>query len=193
MEAIDARGLSCPQPVILARRALLAEANDVTVIVDNDIARDNVVGMAKKEGFATRVEPRADGIYLHLARQAQAATQAESRAAEGPTVVLLASNTMGRGPEELGTVLVRVFLHTINEVSPLPDSVILLNTGVQLAVKGSPLVEDFKALVEQGVNLLACGTCLGYFGLTESLAVGTVSNMYTIAETLLRAGKVVSL
>jgi len=60
-------------------------------------------------------------------------------------------------------------------------------------VEGSPLLEDLCALDERGTEILACGTCLGYYELKDQLAVGEISNMYTIAETMLGAGKVVKL
>ena len=75
----------------------------------------------------------------------------------------------------------------------MPDAIILLNAGVKLTVEGSPVLEDLVALEGKGVELLACGTCLGHFGLKDKIVVGQVSNMYSIAETLLGAGKVVAL
>lgn len=191
-ELVDARGLSCPRPVILTREALL-RADEVVTIVDNKTACENVARMAQKQGFAATVEEKTEGIYVHLIRQEQAVAEPGEGAVAGPTVVLVAASSMGRGPEELGTVLVRAFLHTLNEVSPLPDTLVFVNSGVHLVVEGSPVVDDLKELVEQGVEVLACGTCLDYLGLKEKVCVGTVSNMYTIAEALLRAAKVVAL
>jgi selenium metabolism protein YedF len=86
----------------------------------------------------------------------------------------------------------RSFLHTLGEVSPCPEVLVLINTGVRLVVEGSPVLEDLRALAERGVEILACGTCLEYFQAKERVAVGTVSNMYTIAETLLGAARVVA-
>jgi selenium metabolism protein YedF len=110
----------------------------------------------------------------------------------GPLVVFIAADTVGRGPEELGGILMRSFLHTLGEVSPCPEVLVLINTGVRLVVEGSPVLEDLRALAERGVEILACGTCLEYFQAKERVAVGTVSNMYTIAETLLGAARVVA-
>jgi selenium metabolism protein YedF len=189
---VDTRGLSCPQPVILTRRAL-AKVDEVTVIVDNDAARTNVSRMATKEGCRVEIEEKADGIYLHLTKVGEVPQEEPVAApAAGPTVLFVSAWAIGRGPEELQDILIRSFLHTLNEVSPLPDTVIFINTGVKLTVEDSPVLEDLQALEEQGVEILICGTCLNYFGLTEKVAVGTVSNMYTIAETLLGAGKVVA-
>lgn len=81
----------------------------------------------------------------------------------------------------------------MGEVQPLPDTIIFLNSGVKLVATDSPVLEDLQDLAGRGAAILACGTCLGHYGLKEQVAVGEISNMYTIAETLLNAGKVVSL
>lgn len=198
VKIVDARKMACPQPVILVRKALL-EGQDVTAIVDNDMAQHNVTRMAERSGYRVLAEPRADGIYIHIS--GAAATEAQPVMAEaapamagGPIVVLVAGEHLGRGEHaELGAVLMRSWFHTLGEVRPTPDVIILVNSGVKLAVEGSPVLEDLRALADCGVQLLACGTCLGYYGLKNELAVGDVSNMYTIAETLLGAGRVVSI
>lgn len=189
---VDARGLPCPQPVILTKKAL-AEADEVTAIVDSETAKMNVSRMAAKEGCRVEVEEKAEGIYLHLTKAREVPQKGPVAApAAGPTVLFVSAWAVGRGPEELQDILIRSFFPTLKEVSPLPDTVIFINTGVKLTVEDSPVLEDLRTLEEQGVEILICGTCLNYFGLTEKVAVGTVSNMYTIVETLLRAGKVVA-
>jgi len=197
---VDARGLACPQPVILTKQAM-AEGGEgpIITIVDNETSRHNVSRMAVKAGYQVEVEERDDGIYLHLTRGGAEPSAAPQPAvggtepAAGPLVLVVPSDRMGRGPEELGEILIRAFFHTLGEVEPRPDAVIFFNSGVKLVVEGSPVLEDLQALAEGGVEILACGTCLGYFQLKEKVAVGEVSNMYTIAETMLGAGKVVTL
>ena len=194
---VDCRGLACPQPVIRTKKAL-SESEQVTTIVDNETAVTNVSRMAEKEGYAVAVEKREDGIYLSLRKETRtvktaAAPGTATDGTTGPTVVIIPSDGIGRGDEELGGILIRSFLHTLNEVEPLPDTIIFLNAGVKLTVEGSPVLEDLEALGKRGVGILACGTCLGHFGLKDKLAVGEVSNMYSIAETLLAAGNVVAL
>jgi selenium metabolism protein YedF len=169
----------------------------VTVIVDNATARENVRRMAQSKGFSVTVQEQTDGIYLRVSRTGEPLVEAALSAGEvapaaGPTVLLIASSTFGRGPEELGEILIRGLLHTLNEVEPLPDTLIFINSGVHLVTEGSPVVEDLQMLVEKGSEILACGTCLGYFDLKERIAVGTVSNMYDIAEALLKAGKIIA-
>ncbi|MDH7487193.1 MAG: sulfurtransferase-like selenium metabolism protein YedF [Anaerolineae bacterium] len=197
---VDARGLACPQPVILTRRAMAEpDGASIVTIVDNETARHNVSRMAAKAGYRVEVEERGDDFYLHLSKEevkVMAAPQpavAPAEPAAGPLVLVVPGDRMGRGPEELGAILIRAFFHTLGEVEPQPDVIIFFNEGVKLVVEGSPVLEDVQALAESGVEILACGTCLGFFELKEKVAVGEVSNMYTIAETMLRAGKVVSL
>jgi selenium metabolism protein YedF len=194
---VDARGLPCPQPVILTRKAL-QEDDAVTTIVDNETAQKNVTRMAEKAGATVRAERRDDGIYLHLAGagalREEGVRQTGRAPAGGPLVLVVPGEFMGRGEHaELGHVLIRGFFHTLGEVEPLPDTIIFFNSGVKLVAEGSPVLEDLQGLCTRGVEVLVCGTCLGYYGLKEQVAVGEVSNMYTIAETMLGAGRVVSL
>jgi selenium metabolism protein YedF len=197
-EVVDARGLPCPQPVILTRNAMQKYA-EVTTIVDNVAAQGNVTRMARKAGATVRAETRDDGTYLYISSaeppsDQAAACEAPSAPAGGPLVVVVPSEHMGRGEhDELGQILLRTFFHTLGEVRPLPDTIIFLNSGVKMVVDDSPVLEDLRALRDKGVEVLGCGTCLGYYRLTEMIAVGEVSNMYTIAEKLLGAGKTVSL
>jgi selenium metabolism protein YedF len=199
VKTVDARNLECPQPVILTRRAL-KENDQVTIIVDNKTAQHNVTRMAQKAGYDVQAEQRDDGIHLHIGGTGLAAAVDETAVscaappAGGPLVVVVSSEFMGRGEhEELGNILIRGFFHTLGEVEPLPNMIIFFNSGVKLTIKGSPVLEDLQALSERGIEILACGTCLGYYELADKLAVGEVSNMYTIAETMLGAASVIHL
>ncbi len=196
-KTIDARGLPCPQPVILTRNAM-READEVTTLVTSSDQIANVRRLAERAGWQVDVAEGPDGFAVHLRRTAQATAAAPepepaTTASGGPTVVAVPSDQMGRGEPELGGVLVRAFFHTLTEVEDLPRAIVFYNTGVKLAVQGSPIVDDLCALAARGVEVLVCGTCLGYYDLRDKVAAGVVSNMYTIAETLLRAGNVVSL
>lgn len=111
----------------------------------------------------------------------------------GPVVFAISGDVMGRGDDELGRVLLRNHLHALSEVTPQPDVIIFFNSGVLLAVEDSPALDDLRTLGAQGAKILLCGTCLGHFGLKEKVAVGEISNMYTITETMLRAGRVINI
>ena len=195
---VDARGLACPQPVILTRKALKAGDLPVVTIVDSETSQHNVTRMAEKQGYVVSAEPRDDAIYMTIGEGAQSDTTPEPEALDappsGPLVLLVSSEQMGRGDQlELGSLLIRAFFHTLGEVEPLPATIIFLNSGVKLAIDDSPVLDDLRALEGRGIELLACGTCLDFYGLKERAAVGLISNMYTIAEALLGAGKVVNL
>jgi selenium metabolism protein YedF len=201
---VDARGLACPQPVIKTKNAL--ETNDgVVVIVDNPVARENVSRLAKSLGCEPNVEEKPDGTYIAIFPVDKESRNASSKAGlscpprnadtgqkPGPLVITIQQDRMGRGDDELGYVLIKSFIHTLGEVSPAPDVIVFLNTGVKLSVKGSDVVEDLKNLQKKGVQILVCGTCLNFFGLTDELEAGIISNMYDISDTLLSAGKIVS-
>ncbi|HPL64359.1 MAG TPA: sulfurtransferase-like selenium metabolism protein YedF [Syntrophales bacterium] len=191
---IDCRGLTCPQPVILTKNAL-NDQDKVTVIVDNDPAMQNVRRLATKMGCQLQMEKKEDGMYhIRISRSAAAGKSAETApaAADAPLVIAVSSDRMGRGSDELGDVLIRSYIHTILELDPLPDTMIFYNTGVKLTVRDSAVLDDLKELEAAGVSIIVCGTCLNYFGLTDSIAAGVVSNMYEIASTMASAGRLVT-
>ncbi|MFH1084220.1 MAG: sulfurtransferase-like selenium metabolism protein YedF [Chloroflexota bacterium] len=197
---VDARGMPCPQPVIRVRNAM-READVVVAWVSGEDNVANIRRLADKSGWQMEVTPRDDGYALRLSRlqaaRAPAAGAMPTAARDavpptGPTVVVMRSNVMGSGVDELGGILVRSFFHTLAEIQPQPDVLVFYNAGVRLAAQGSPILDDLTALAEQGVEILVCGTCLKYLALEDKLAVGSVSNMYTIAETLLSAGRLLA-
>jgi selenium metabolism protein YedF len=174
------------------------QADRIETLVDNETALGNVSRMAKKAGWQVSVATEGDEYRIALAKgaavpQAEPLTVGKAEVVSGPLVLVVPADTMGRDNAELGSVLIRGFFHTLGEVEPLPEAIILFNTGVRLACEGSSVLDDLCALEAEGIEILACGTCLNYFELTEKLSVGQVSNMYDIAETMLRAGKVVNL
>jgi selenium metabolism protein YedF len=189
---IDARGLSCPHPVVLTKKAL-EEADEVTTIVDNETAKENVTRLAASQGCQVSIEEKEEGIYLHLTKTATGLEESPVTPVSGATLLLIASNSLGRGEEELGDILMRSFIHTLGEVTPKPKRIVFINSGVKLVAKGSEVIDDLHALKDQGVEILACGTCLGYYNLKEAVEVGQVSNMYDIASALLQAGKIIAI
>jgi selenium metabolism protein YedF len=108
-------------------------------------------------------------------------------------VIAISSDAMGRGDEELGRVLMRSYLHTLTEAEPRPEAMVFFNSGVRLAVAGSAAVDDLQAIATRGTRLLLCGTCLNAFELRDQVAIGEISNMYAISETMLRAATVINL
>ncbi len=186
-ERVDARGLACPAPVVRTREALKGGAAEIEVLVDNPTARDNVCRFASSQGCVSEVFEEEGGFRIAITRGAEEAGAESAPGHAGRAVVVLSSDVMGRGDEELGGILVRAFLNTLAESDPLPWRVVLFNRGVLLAVEGGDGVEALSNLRDMGVEVLVCGTCLDYFKAKEGLAVGTVSNMYDILTTMLSA------
>jgi len=189
---VDARTLPCPQPVILTRQAL-DEADEVVTIVDNDAARENVSRLGQNQGLEVAVEEREDGTYLTLIRKSAGQPEAQPVTMQD-TIILIGSDILGRGGNpQLGSLLIHSFLNTLGSFNSRPSSIIFMNDGVKLVTEDSTAVGELKQLEEQGVEILACGTCLSYLKLADRLAVGRVSNMYDLADIMLRAGKVITL
>ncbi len=199
IKIVDARGLSCPQPVVLTKQALEANVS-VKTIVDNKTALENVKRLAGKFGCEIKVESKEGGIYeIQMTRGANfnknqdfAVSCETGAASSGPFVIVVAEDKMGRGDDELGTVLIKAFVHTVAGLVKKPDVMIFYNTGVKLTVEGSDVLEDLKQLESEGVQILVCGTCLNYFEIKDKLAAGVVSNMYDIVETMSSAGRLLT-
>lgn len=193
-EELDLRGLKCPEPAIRTGKAL-RYADELIVIVDDETAPQNISRGVKNRGYNIEMVRRGKDHYLHISKGPETdGGEVEfdlSCAVVGPTVVFFATDTIGRGDDGLGRILMKSIIYSFTEVEPKPGTIIFMNSGVRLAVEGSEVLEDLGKLGENGVNILVCGTCLDYFGLKDRLAVGEISNAYTIAETLLGAGKVV--
>lgn len=187
---LDCRGLACPQPVIETKKILEAGTEKpILVIVDNAAARENVARFVKNAGCAVGVEEKEGCYYLTVTKPDAAAPARSSDAEGGPScetapgaVYLITTNSLGQGSPDLGEVLMKSLMVTLTQAPPA--AVLLLNTGVHMAVAGSPVLEQLQKLAETGTEILVCGTCLNYYKLVEKLAVGAVSNMVEINSRL---------
>jgi selenium metabolism protein YedF len=194
---VDARGLACPQPVIQTRKAM-QHADQIVTLVDSEASVTNVSRMAEKAGWHVDVVSQDSEFRIEMSKgvvaiQAAPLAVGKAEVVSGPLILVVSSDVMGRGDDELGNILVRGFFHALGEVEPRPQTIVFFNTGVRLACEGSPVLDDLRASQEDGMEILACGTCLEYLGVTDKLSAGKISNMYEIAETMLGAGKVVNL
>lgn len=193
---VDARGEACPLPVVHAAKALAGMTGGVLeVLVDNEIAVQNLKRMASGKGLKCTAA-KAEGGFAVEIEAASGAAQPEAAPAcapdkRGELVIAVDTDRMGRGDDKLGALLMKSFLFAVTQLPELPRKMIFYNGGAKLTTEGSESLADLRTLEAQGVDILTCGTCLNFYGLTEKLAVGRVSNMYEIAETLAAAGKVV--
>jgi len=191
MTTLDCRNFKCPQPVIETRKQLLAEPNSpLTVLVADTMARDNVERLARKEGYDVTVQPEQDGFVLDLTPATKKEVAAPGPVVQGKTVVYVGSDAMGNGSDELGRVLMRNFLFTLNELATPPDTLLFVNAGVKLVVTDSEVLEALTKLVDKGTDIASCGLCLDFFELKDQVQIGRVTNMLEVAETLQQAGRV---
>ena len=175
----------------------------VEVHVDNEIAVQNLSKMAKQKNLEYKCEKLEEQHYIiKINAEAEGVSIQQKAPAENDkeicypdrksnTVVVLSSNQMGNGSEELGQILMKGFIFALTELDELPSTVLLYNSGVKLSTEGSNSIEDLKTLQAQGVEILSCGTCLNYYDLTEKLQVGDVTNMYFILEKMAQADKII--
>lgn len=194
MKILDCRAHQCPYPVVEARKLILAEPGvPICVLVGDDTARENVTRMAKNQGYAIQSKPADGGFALELTPGGESRTAAASTPAPGKTVVFIAADVMGSGSDELGHILLKNFIFTLTELEPAPDTLLFVNAGVKLTSKGSDVLDALEKLACMGADIASCGLCLDYFHLKELLAVGRVTNMLDIAETLRTAGRTIRL
>lgn len=197
METIDAKGQACPMPVVRAKKALSEIGEGVLeVLVDNKTAMHNLENLGKSLKIATQSEERGEAEFAVMFTKDAADAQTEDCGCgelvpAGDKVVVLSSDVMGAGDDELGATLMKAFVFALTQQDELPATILAYNGGVKLTVEGSPVLDDLKKLAEAGVEILSCGTCLNHYGISDKLAVGEVTNMYVIVEKQLNARVVV--
>lgn len=194
MTIINMVGQPCPIPVIEAKKALRAVAPGATVsvLVDNDAARQNLEKMAAGLGHDFAYELNADGHILTAITVREGCRLMDGGGRSG-LVAAIGRDEMGGGSEELGRSLMKSFIYSLTELDQPPERLLFFNGGVRLTAEGSAALDDLRALAQKGTVIDSCGACLNYYGLTEKLAVGGVTNMFSIADAMARAPKLINL
>jgi selenium metabolism protein YedF len=194
MKTIDARGLSCPQPVLLVKKEIeTAHPSEMEVLVSGDTPKENITRFVETLGYSIESRPEGSGFVLTIKKgeremvTAPGVVEAPMTGGAHGMVLAVMSDKYGLGDDELGSTLMTAFINVLDQIEPLPATIIFANSGVFLSTEGSPVIESLKSLQGLGVELLSCGTCLQFYGLKDKLVVGEVSNMYTITERMFRA------
>lgn len=198
---VNALGDACPIPVVKTKNAIkeMPGGGQVCVLVDNKIAVQNLTKMANQKGYGVKSEKLEEHKYQVIMTVGNGISEQEEAAlpevcipdGRKNKVVVIASDKMGNGDDVLGALLMKGFIFALTQQDELPKTILLYNGGARLTCEDSPALEDFKSLEAQGVEILTCGTCLNHYGLSEKLKVGSVTNMYVIAEKMLQAGLIV--
>jgi len=196
MITVNAIGDTCPIPVVKTLNAIkeLKNADVVETLVDQEIAVQNLTRMAVQKGYGVKSEKLGDKEFkvtitvgeaaLHQSIDTETVVCQRPGSGRKNTVVVISSEAMGHGGNELGTALMKGFLYALSQQEQLPNTILFYNGGASISCEGSVSLEDLKSMEARGVEILTCGTCLNFYGLTEKLAVGQVTNMYTIVEKM---------
>lgn len=199
MKIVDAQGKMCPMPLIMTKKALneISENETIEILIDNEnsvknvsrfLQEHNMIISTEKQGKVFRLKVNKTGVIPED-------TRAENYC-ETPVpvsldyVIAIQKNKLGQGDDSLGELLIKGFINTLPEIEKKPETLVFLNSGIFLAVKGSPVINALSRLENEGTKILVCGTCLDYYKKKEELGVGTVSNMYDIMNVLSNAAKV---
>ena len=199
---VDALGDVCPVPVVKANKAMavLTEPSIVEIHVDNETSVQNLTRLGNTKGLDPKSEKVADKHYIvrytvkdpaALKQSGGVPEECQVEDARGNVVVAVSSDKMGIGDDKLGDILMKSFFFALSQQDKLPKTILFYNGGAKLTIEGSPVLEDIKSMDAQGVEVLTCGTCLDFYGIKDKLAVGGVTNMYSIVEYLENAAKVV--
>ncbi|MBM4300188.1 MAG: sulfurtransferase-like selenium metabolism protein YedF [Deltaproteobacteria bacterium] len=196
-KTLDCRRLACPNPVIKTKELIdQGDVQQLTVLVDNPAAQENVSRLLQRAGFQVSVEAQGDASAVTGSRADAGACHVfveNPEEARRKILILMGADRLGRGDEDLGARLMANFIATLKEMGPDLWCVVLVNAGVKLAVAGSEVLAGLKGLSQSGVRLLVCGTCLSHFKLLEAKQVGETTNMLDIVTAMQLADKVITL
>lgn len=198
MKEIDARGLSCPAPVLKTKSALQEENSDsVSVVVDNAAAQQNVQRFLTSQGFQIQLQQQGDDYRIvgtrHEASCEQLQCTVEEQGDEKRTMIMCATDRIGYGDHDLGLKLMVNFLRTLKEMGNDLWRLVFVNNGVKMTIDDSEVLEDLKEYEKEGLKILVCGTCLDHFNLLERKQVGETTNMLDIVTAMQLADKVINL
>lgn len=212
MKTVDTRGHLCPTPLIMTKRAITqSSAGEVIeVISDNDTAKCNLLDYITELGYGADCESNGSEFRITFMISAPQGKSAEdlvtkraveqvdqtmfctpAKSSKNGYAVVIKSESMGDGDNELGAMLMRACINSFAEVDHLPQTIVMYNSGVKLAVQGADTAQSLEKLKDKGVEIIVCGTCVDFYGVKELLAVGTISNMYKINTVLSQAEHIV--
>ena len=199
---IDATGMACPMPVIMAKKEIEANHDSFIITVDNAIAVENLKKLAVSQSYDAVVSGSGERFEVRFITDGREIPETEmivlpdSSATiwgTGKWVVFMGKDYIGEGDYELGSALVKMFFYTLSQADDVPESILFMNSGVKLPTLDEQVVSHLQALEDRGVEILVCGTCLDYYKLKGDLKLGEISNMYDITEKMFAASKVIAL
>lgn len=195
MRIVDTKGKLCPEPLIETKRALKEtdEGETIVVLTDNKVSFNNLSRYLSDNNTSFKVSEE-DGVWrLTVTRNSSEIILSDTEAyclpeiahlEKGDFVVVISSDKMGDGDDELGSLLMINFVKALKDLNKLPQKIVFYNGGVRLAVKSSPVSDHLMDLERMGVEIQLCATCVNHYSIEKEVVVGILSNMYVIAEIM---------
>ena len=201
MKELDAMGLQCPQPLMMAKKELEAGESELAISVSNDAAVNNLKHLGARMNKEVTVTEIEGGWKVVFTGEGEVPAIDDSEIscnmadeAKKSYAVFVGKDHVGEGDQQLGYNLMKMAIYTLSESGDAPDYLLFMNGGVKLvAGEEQQIIDSVSSLIAQGSEVLVCGTCLDYYGLKEDLKVGEVSNMYDILGRMQAADKVITL
>jgi selenium metabolism protein YedF len=202
MRIVDTKGQLCPAPLIAAKKALkeTAAGESFIVLTDNQTSFDNLSRFLKdnkadfqvslSEGVWTLTTTKTSGEVVQTNPE-EYCTSPIPHFQKGDFVVVISSDKMGEGDDQLGHLLIANFIKALKDLDKLPQKIVFYNNGVKLVTNTSPVIEYLRDLEKMGVEIMLCATCVNYYSLESAIGAGTLSNMYSIAEVMASAGNII--
>lgn len=179
---IDARGLGCPRPLLMAKERLdEIQEGRVEILIDSEVSLLNLQKFAQKLGYSFSTQ-KEEGYYRVIIGKEKAPLNAveEKEVDEKELLLIVCTDTLGKD-ERLGKMLMMAFFETVT-LYELPHTIFFLNTGVRLTTVDEETVGRLKAIESMGVKIFSCGTCLKFYGLEDKVRVGQIGGMNIVVE-----------
>ncbi|MBZ9689757.1 sulfurtransferase-like selenium metabolism protein YedF [Clostridium estertheticum] len=190
---IDCKGLLCPMPVVRTKKYFDSiESGESTIIVDNLVAKNNIVKLADGSGYKSIVEEKDKLYYINITKDKNEVVDVEIKENKKFTL-LVSTDKLGLGDDELGAILMKSYIFALSEADTIPNDILFVNGGVKLTTSDSQVLDSLKKLISRGANILVCGVCLDFYSIKDKLSVGEISNMYTIVQLMNNADNTIKL
>lgn len=172
MQIIDARGLTCPKPIILAEEALnKMEEGTLLLIVDNEGSKENLKRYAERFGYYYETERDGEDWKVKIVKGYTCQIINPEKKLKKKLLLIVTSDIIGKD-ERLGRILMKAFFETLLATSQLPDMMFLMNKAVNFSTIDEEFLEILKAIENKGTEIFTCGTCLKFFDLENKLQIG---------------------
>ena len=202
MRIVDTKGQPCPAPLIATKKAMkeTSVGKSFIVVTDNQTSFNNLSRFLKDNNADFQVSETGEVWTLTItkttgdvapAKAEEYCNSSISHFQKGDFIIVVTSDKMGEGDNELGHLLMNNFIKALKDLDILPQKMVFYNKGVTLVSNDSPVIEHLKDIEKMGVELLLCSTCVNYYSLEANFGAGSLTNMYAIAEVMATAGNIV--